>query len=148
MNPWRNFYKMPKYVFEVLQEVVKQKAKDDKVRVLKQNESWALKDVLRGTFDSKVAWNLPEGEPPYEASEPHNHPSNLIREHKKFKYFVKGLKESEQLPKFKRERLFLAMLESVHPDDAKLLIEMINKRPPKKLSRSIVEEAFPGLLRD
>jgi hypothetical protein len=137
---------MPKYVFEVL-DLASKGTKADKIKVLRSNESWALKDVLRGLYDSKVQWNLPEGSPPYEASEPHNHPANLIREHKKFKYFVKGIKESEQLPKFKRERLFLAMLEGVHPDDAKLLVEMINKRPPKSLNRSIVEEAFPGLLR-
>jgi hypothetical protein len=139
---------MPKYVFEVLQEVAKQRLKEDKIRILRQNESWALKDVLRGTFDSKVVWNLPEGTPPYTPTEAHNHPANLLRENKKFKYFVKGIKEGDALPKFKREKLFLGMLEGVHPEDAKVLIEMINKRPPKYITRPIVEEAFPGLLRD
>ena len=38
------------------------------------------------------------------------------------------------------------MLESVHPKDAELLIDMINKKTPEGLSKPIVDEAFPGLL--
>lgn len=139
---------MGKYVFEILDKAGKDKTKADKVMTLKRNESWALKDVLRGTYDSTVLWNLPEGEVPYEPCEPHNHPANLIRENTKFKYFVKGSALSEQLPKWKRERLFLAMLEGVHPEDAKVLINMINKKPHKSITRKVVEEAFPGLLKD
>ena len=139
---------MTKYVFEVLQEAAKQRLKEDKIKVLKQNESWALKDVLRGTFDSKIQWKLPEGEVPYEASEAHNHPANLLRENTKFRYFLKGHKHAEELPAYKRERIFLAILEAVHPEDAKLLVDMINKKPPKYITRPIVEEAFPGLLQD
>ena len=56
---------MNKYVFEILEEVGKQRNRNDKVRILKQNESWALKDVIRGSMDSTVVWNLPEGQPPY-----------------------------------------------------------------------------------
>ena len=138
---------MVKYVFEVLQEAAKQRLKEDKIKVLKQNESWALKDVLRGTFDSTVTWKIPKGEVPYEPSEPHNHPANLIRENTKFGYFAKGGK-GDQMPKFKRERIFIGILEGVHPEDAKLVINMINKKTPKGQTRPVVLEAFPGLLRD
>jgi hypothetical protein len=139
---------MAKYVFEVLELAAKQRLKEDKIKVLRQNESWALKDVLRGTFDSKVQWKLPKGEVPYEPSEEYNHPANLLRENTKFRYFVEGSPQAEQLPPYKRERLFLGMLEGVHPKDALLLIGMINKEPPKYITRPIVEEAFPGLLKD
>ena len=77
---------MKQYVFEVLEEVTKARTRDEKVRVLKENESWALKDVIRGSLDSTIIWNLPEGEPPYNASAAHNHPTNLYRENKKFRY--------------------------------------------------------------
>lgn len=138
---------MAKYVFEVLSDVAKAKTKADKVNVLKQNESWALKDIIRGSMDSKVKWNLPEGEPPYTASEPHNHPTNLLRENTKFSYFAMGGK-GDQLLKAKREKIFIGMLEGIHPEDAKLVIQMINKKTPKGLTRPVVQEAFPGLLRD
>jgi hypothetical protein len=139
---------MAKYVFEVLQLAAKQRLKEDKIRILRENESWALKDVLRGTFDSGVVWNLPAGEVPYTPAEPHNHPANLLRENVRFKYCVKGIKESDDMPAYKRERIFLGMLESVHPKDAEILVSMINKKPPKYITRPIVEEAFPGLLQD
>ena len=59
---------MKQYVFEVIEEAAKQRSRDDKVKVLKSNETWALKDIIRGSMDSKVEWNLPEGSPPYQLS--------------------------------------------------------------------------------
>ena len=67
---------MKQYVYEVLQEASKKTSETDKVKVLRDNESWALKDILRGTLDSTVEWNLPKGEPPYiksDHSKDHNH---------------------------------------------------------------------------
>jgi hypothetical protein len=138
---------MKKYVFEVLEEVASKKKKAEKIQVLKQNASWALKDIIRGSLDSKVSWNLPEGAPPYTAAEEHNHATDLHRDYRQFSWFVKGGK-GDKLPAFKRERIFIGILESVHPEDAKLIISMINKEAPKGVTRKLVEEAFPGLLKD
>jgi len=135
-----------KYIFEIFEEVSKKSKKDEKIQVLKNNESWALKDVLRGIFDSRVQWALPKGEVPYSPSEPHNHPSQLLRENKKFQYFVKGISACDNLPTIKREKLFLGMIESIHPEDAKIVVDMINKKAPKGLTQKVVEDAFPGLL--
>lgn len=139
---------MSKYVYEILSEVNKKSNKTDKVRVLKENENWALKDIIKGSMDSNIEFKIPPGEPPYKPSEGHNHPSNLLREHKNFKYFVKGNKSAEKLPAIKRESMFIGLIEGVHPEDAKLVIGMVNKQKPKGLTRPIVEEAFPGLLTD
>ena len=138
---------MKQYVFEVLEEMAKQRNRGDKVRVLKENETWALKDIIRGSMDSTVKWNLPEGEPPYTASAAHNHPTNLRKQNAQFKYFVKG-GQGDQLPKYKRENIFIGILEGVHPEDAKLVINMINKEKIPGISRPVVEEAFPNLLKD
>lgn len=137
---------MNKYLFEVMQEVAKAKKKTDKVSILKQNESWALKDVIRGSMDKTVKWSLPDGEPPYTPAESHNHPTDLRRQNVKFKFFVQGM--FMDTPKFKKERMFLEMIEGVHPEDAKLVIGMINKKTPKGITRAVVEEAYPGLLQD
>ena len=40
----------------------------------------------------------------------------------------------------------MGIIEGVHPDDAKLVIGMINKQTPEGLTKAIVNEAFPGLL--
>ena len=138
---------MKQYVFEVLEEMSKQRSKNDKVRILKENETWALKDIIRGSMDTTVAWNLPESEPPYTAAAAHNHASNLTKQNGKFKYFVKG-GPGDKMPKFKRENLFIEILEGVHPEDAKLVLNMINKKKIPGISRPVVEEAFPKLLQD
>ena len=109
---------------------------------------WALKDIIKGSMDSNIKWKLPGGTPPYTPCEEHNYPASLHREHKQFVYFVQGQNKCESLPAYKREKLFLGMLEGVHPQDALVLIDMINKQAPKGITRPIVEEAFPGLLTD
>jgi len=135
-------------VFEVLKKAASKRSKSEKVEILRDNDSWALRDIIRGAYDSTIQWDIPPGEPPYTPAEPHNHPASLLREHTKFIYFVKGSRTGARVPKFKRERMFLEIIEGVHPEDAKHVINMVNKVPPKNLSRPIVEEAFPGLLQD
>ena len=66
---------MAKLVHEVLTEVGSRKRKTDRIQILKQNESWALKDIIRGSMDSTVEWNLPGGDPPYTPCEDHNAPN-------------------------------------------------------------------------
>jgi hypothetical protein len=63
-----------------------------------------------------------------------------------FKYIVKGGPADKMLP-VKRERIFINVLESVHPKDAELLIKMINKESlGKSITKKLVQEAFPGLI--
>jgi hypothetical protein len=134
-------------VSEVIEAAAKAPKKADKIKILKDNETWAVKDVLRGMYDESVVWNLPPGEPPYQPTEAHNAPANLQRENTKFAYLVSGGK-GDSLPAVKRESIFIGMLEGVHPDDAKILIKMINKEKMKGITRNVINEAFPALLRD
>ena len=134
-------------IHEVIELVNKQKTKADKIKVLKQHESWALKDIIRGSMDTTLNWNLPVGAPPYTPCTPESTPATLLRENTKFIYFVKG-GPGTKLPSFKREQMFIGIIESVHPQDALLVIDMIAKKTPKGLTRPLIKEAFPGLLRD
>lgn len=134
-------------VYEILEKVAKEKKRADKINILKQhNDNWALKDVIRGSIDKTVKWSIPDGAPPYTPSEAHNHPTDLSRQNTKFAFFVEGV--HKDTPKFKKERLYLQMLEGIHPKDAEVVIAMINKKTPKGLTRAIVNEAYPGLLKD
>jgi hypothetical protein len=134
-------------VHEVLEKARKARSKEQKIQILRDNESWALKDILRGTFDESIEWNLPGGDPPYTAADPHNAPTTLFKEHKNFVYFVKGFRESNRLHPGKRESIFIGLIEGIDPSDAKLVINMINKTKPEGISRPVIEEAFPGLLK-
>ena len=134
-------------VYEVIDKATKARKKEQKVEILQQNESWALKDVLRGTYDTTVRWNLPAGEPPYNPNDGHNSPSNLLKRNTDFRYFVQG-GDGDKLPAYKRENIFIGLIEAIHPQDAKLVISMINKEKLGGVTRNVVEEAYPGLLLD
>ena len=91
-----------KLVHEVLEDVRKKRAKADKIKVLKNNETWALKDILRGSTDTTVTFNLPAGAPPYTPSPPESTPTNLLKRNKDFQWFVKG-GPGDNLKNFERE---------------------------------------------
>ena len=142
-----NYVATPLLVCEVIQEAQNKKKKDAKIKVLKDNESWALKDVLRGSYDMTVKWNVPDSKPPYTPNLGQSSPSNLLKLNRQFRFFVQG-GEGDAMQKFKRERMFIELLESIDPEDAELVCGMIAKKEIKGVKREIVEEAFPGLLLD
>ncbi len=135
---------MAKLPHLVIEDFTKAKTKAEKIAVLRSNESWALKDILKGSLDPKVKWHLPEGAPPYQPSS-HSEPmASILRENTKFRYFVKN--NNINISQIKREQIFIGVLEAVHPKDAELVISMINKKSPVKgLTYKLVKEAFPDL---
>jgi hypothetical protein len=141
-------YSNPLQVYEILEKAAKQRAKKDKIAVLQEyKDLMPLRDVLRGSFDKTIQWNLPAGPVPYTPSREDIVPATLRKEHLKFRYFVKGLPQSDKLPAVKREKLFIDMCESVHPRDAEVIIAMINKESPMKgITKTLVKEAFPDLI--
>ena len=137
-----------KYVFEVIDLASKAKTRQEKIDILRANETWALKDVLRGTYDDTIEFLLPDCEPPYEPADPSSVPSNLIRRNKEFAYFVKNGKGAK-LPAVKREGMFIRLLEAIHPEDAKLLVKMICKKQlAKTITKKLVQEAYPQLIQE
>ena len=141
---------MPKLmVSEVLKNASKLKSKEERVKYLKLNDSPALRDVLRIAYDDDIISLLPEGAPPYnEDSMPSglNH-STLHKAHKKFKYFFKGPIALRVQP-IKRESMFVNILETLHADEAKLLVLAKDKSLKwPTITKKLVSDAFPGLIR-
>lgn len=132
------------YVFEVLQKVAAAKKKAEKIELLKKHESAALRTVLQGCYHPNIKLSLPEGDPPYEPCQEHNAPSNLHRKWKDLGRFTpSGI---ERLGQIKAERFFIQLLESVHPEDAKIVLQMKDKKPFKGLTSAVVQEAYPNLI--
>jgi len=136
-------------VWEVFEKFEKAKNRKERIQILKdQSQHWAMRDVLQGIFDDRVQWNLPKGPVPYTPNaEGAPTPSTLRKQHMNFKYFVSGLRTSEDLLTVKRERMFVDILESIDSRDAEILVSMINKKPPVQgLTKKIVQEALPDLI--
>jgi hypothetical protein len=132
---------------EVLAKVSKQRTKAKKIQVLKENESLHLKAILIWNFDDTVVSVLPEGEVPYNKNEAPagTEHTYLAHEWKVLYNFVKG--GNDFLRPVKREQLFLQLLEGLHPDEADIvcLVKDKNLTEKYKLTRPVVEEAFPDI---
>ena len=132
---------------EVLQKVSNAKTKAQKIKLLQQMNSPALRAILIANFDESVISMLPDGDVPFNKNEApagteHLH---LAYEWKKLYNFVKG--GNDTLRPMKREQLFMQLLEGLHPDEAEIicLVKDKNLKKKYKLTRAIVEEAFPDI---
>jgi hypothetical protein len=137
-----------KEVFEIFEEYKKADSREDRLDVLKKYENnWAFKDILRGSFDESLVFDLPEGRPPFTPNKPESSPSSLLKQHKEFGLYVQG--GAGNLPKIKKENKFIQLLESVHPEDAEYILKMVAKKPPcRYITKKLVQEAFPNLIRE
>jgi hypothetical protein len=129
---------------EILIKVNNAKDKAKKVEVLRANDSQPLRQVLKGAFDPKIEWELPEGVPPYKENEAPagTEHTTLYQEARRLHYFIKG---ANTLAKSKREMMFIQLLEGLHADDASLLINVKEKKLNqvyKGLTEAVVKEAF------
>ena len=121
------------------------KVKEDKIKILKQNDSVPLRQVLKGAFDPKIEWDLPEGTPPYKVNEAPAGTEHtlLLTESKRLWHFVKNA--DPKLSKTRKEMMYIQMLEGLHADEAKLLINVKEKNlnaTYKGLTDAVVKEAF------
>ena len=133
-------------VAEFLENVSKLKKREQKVEALRHNDSFVLRTVLQGAFDPRIKWLLPEGDPPYRPNELVDQENVFIRDARKLTYFVQG-GPYPNLKQVKREQMFIEMLETVAPADAKMLCAVKEKRLPwKGITVEIVNEAFPGFI--
>ena len=132
-------------ISEIFTKINNAKDKPKKIEVLRQYDTPGMRMILKGAFDPKIEWELPEGTPPYienEAPAGTEH-TYLEVEAKRLYNFAKG--GNDQLNKIRKETLFIQMLEGLHADEAKVLIDVKNKslnKTYKGLTSDMVKEAF------
>jgi hypothetical protein len=123
------------------------KTEAEKVQYLQQHNSTALTTVLQYALDKRAKWDLPAGDPPYKPSDlTFDNEGMLYSEARRLYLFLEG--GNPNLTQFKREMLFIGLLESIHPDDSKIILMAKNKKMPKGITKKIVNLAFPGLIDD
>lgn len=132
---------------EVLQKVSNAKTKPEKVKLLKEYNTNALRSILIANFDESIVSLLPPGEVPYtpnDAPEGTEH-TVLEKEYRKLYLFFKG--GSSTLKQSKREELFIQMLEGLSEGEAEVLILIKDKKLGKrwKITKACVEQAFPKI---
>lgn len=121
------------------------KSKKELVDNLRASGHPIVKQLLFYAFSPQVKFLLPEGAPPYKPCDFLDQEGRLYTEARKLYLFIEG--GNPNLSTFKREMLFIQLLESISKDDAVLLINVKDKKLPfKNITKAVVEEAFPDLL--
>jgi len=141
-----------KMISEILEGASKEDSQVSRGQYLKDKYTVALVTILKGGFDDSVVWNLPEGTPPYRKDDaPKGYEmSNLYNKQKMFKHFVKGSPSGDKMTDVKRETLFIGLLESLHADEAELVIAMKDKKLTgryKGITLKLVQDTFPDLIK-
>ena len=130
---------------EILTKVNNAKDKPAKIAVLKKHDSVPLRQVLKGAFDPNIIWDLPEGTPPFNRNDAPagTEHTTLYTEARRLWHFVKNA--DPKLSKTRKEMMYIQMLEGLHADEAKLLINVKEKNLNtiyKGLTDAVVKEAF------
>ena len=128
----------------ILDYTSKLKPEDEQIKCLKANENSAILTVLRFALDPNIKWLLPEGDAPFEPCQFDNVENMLYSEARRLYLFVEG--GNTDLTPLRRETMFIDLLQSIHPEDAKMLVAIKDKKFPfPGLKASTVLKAFPGL---
>jgi len=137
---------VPTLMNEIATKINNAKDKPRKLKVLKDYDSVALRQVLKGAFDPKIEWLLPKGDDiPFEKNDAPigTEHTMLQQEAKRLYLFTKG--GDNTISQNKRETLFIQMLEGLSADEADFLITVVNKKINNKykgFTANLVKEAF------
>lgn len=116
----------------------------EQIKCLQANDNSAIRTVLRFCLDANIVTALPVGPSPYKSCDFSNMEGMLYSEARRLYLFVEG--GNPNLKVLKRESMWIELLQSIHPEDAKMLDKMKDKEfPYPGLTGETVLKAFPGL---
>ena len=133
-------------ISEIIKKASNAKTKAEKIKILRDNNSQALRSVLKWNFEPAIKSDIPEGDVPFKRNEAPigTEHTMLEREAKNLWRFIKG---ANSLSRFKREQLFIQMLEGLHESEADIVCLVKDKQLHKKyrITKAVVTSAFPNI---
>ena len=134
-----------KGIGEIIKEVKDAKSVGEKIRILQREDNRELRGLLELTYDNRLTWALPEGNPPYKPlDKSFDNQGMFYQEMRRMYVFLEG---KANVSKTRREQLFIEILEQLDPDDAAVLIEA-KDRKIKGVSKNVVKQAYDDFLTD
>ena len=132
---------------EVLQKVSNAKTKKEKIALLQQHNTQALRSILIINYDDSIISLMPDGDVPYTPNEaPAGTEHTLLEKEQRILYhFFKG---GSNISRTKRESMFIGLLEGLHKGEAEVLCLAKDKKIGKryKITKATVTEAFPQIV--
>jgi hypothetical protein len=137
---------------EILAKVDSARSKQAKIKILEQYKSIpVLQHFLRGLFDPKIKWAITET-PDYAEDDitPEGEEANsLYIEIPKCSLFVKDHPKAKGVKPIRLKQILVQVLESLHPSEASLYMQMLKKKTKVKgLTSKLVLEVFPGMYKE
>lgn len=135
---------------EVLELANSAKSDEERMSILKKNFTPVLEQLIQYALAEHLEFDLPEGEPPFKCDRniPIGHsPSSLFSESRRLYIFLRGF--AENMPKMRKESLFIQMLEGLHCTEADLMIVIKDKRFTEvypNLTYELMYKTFDNLL--
>lgn len=140
---------MRKNLHEVFDELSKTESREDRVNVLKFNQSFALKSVLLGTFHPNVQFVIDEIPQYKKLDTPIGMGYSTIEQEiaRAYLFEKNNPRVSPDLTMERRKHILTQILEALEPKEAEIYAGMLMKRlPVKGLTYDLVRDAFPDLL--
>lgn len=138
----KNYQRSPAELFEEL------KTAEDRSKHLRANLSYGVITILQLAFNQRIRLDVPEGEPPY--VEDKNPPDRTLR---RYDNAVKELGHctiQTKIPSFRKEQIFISVLESVSAQDAKIIIAAKDKKLSELypfLTEEFIKKTLPEILK-
>lgn len=140
---------MKKSVYEVFDEFEEALTDEERIDVLQMNDGFALRMVLKGTFDPTIQFVI-DRVPYYKPSDapPGMGYTTIHSELNRVYLFQKDHPRVDpNLSLERREKILIQMLEAMEAREAEVFMNMIlKKQKVNGLTAQIVAEAFPDLL--
>ena len=132
---------------EILEEYQTLTDKKDQIALLRKHDHKRFRDFLQFAFDKNIKFDveIPEYRPAIE-------PAGLnftyldLEMSKMYRFIVGHPNRPTELTPEKQQKLLLVVLESLHKDEAALLVNLLKKDLDiPSLTKKLVSEAFPNL---
>lgn len=140
---------MKKNVYEIFDEYEEAQSDDERIDVLQMNDTFALRMVLKGTFDPTIQFVI-DRVPYYKPSDaPVGMGYTTIHSELNRVYLFQKdhPRVDPNLTLERREKILTQMLEAMEAREAEIFMNMIlKKQKVNGLTPQIVAEAFPDLL--
>jgi hypothetical protein len=133
-------------IAEFLDRVSKISSRKEQVATLRKDHNRTLENIIDLCFNPNIKWLLPVGKPPYKPQpKEQDLQGNLYNQTRRFGVFLASGPYPQMNPT-QREAQFIQFLESLDPDDAKLVCDVKDKKMPYKgITQKLFEEAWPAL---
>lgn len=126
-------------------------SRDDKIQILRDNNSQQLMHLLAMNWDTDLEWHIPFGDAPeYNSFHGNEADGMLFNQMKTIYVFQKGLHPNQlNMKQAQREKKFIDLLNSISANDARMFWAVRNRTLEQiypSITHKLVDETFSGLL--